>query len=275
MKKYITASVITVLASMVASRLLAQTGSTYVFFKPIYAFSGVAGKLHETNATAGGVTYTSGVYGSYGHGLCLQGGIGKMLNTNFGVELAGEWVNGAKIRTGYSSDSNAVNGQAAEKVNGFLLKPMLVLRNSGDLLSFYSKLGLAISVYSKHYAAIDAKLEIAGQPYLLSTTEIDNFKAKVGFTAAFGLAFRVAQSVAVTAELNGQMISLPVKDGHYTRYEANGQDLLPTLNTSTRSWVYKRSTSTAATDPNKPGIKLYEPANFSYIGIGIGLKYYF
>ena len=256
--------------------LQAQTGSTYVFFKPIYTFTGNAGKLNETVAVQQSVTYTTGVYGSYGRGFGLQAGVGKMINNNFGIELGAEFMNGSHIKTNYSTtDSSTLAGQLSERIRGVLLKPTLVLRNSGDLLSFYSKLGLAISVFSRHYADVDLRFVNAGQPYQINTSQIDNFKPKVGFTAAFGLSFRVSETIAITGELNGQMMSLPIKNGHYTQYSTNGQNQLDGLDKSSRYWTYQKSVSTAPEDPNKPGIKLYEPANFSYIGIGIGVKYFF
>lgn len=252
----------------------AQSSSTYIFLKPVYGFAGNSSKLNETQAIAQGITYTRGVYGSYGRGLGLQLGIGKMINSNFGFELIGEYLHGAKINTSYSSDSSNISGALSERIKGFLVKPMLVLRNSGDLLSFYSKLGLAISVYSRYSADLAANLELGNQSYQITNSEKDNARPKVGFAAGFGLSFRVSQSVAITGEVNGQMIILPPKDGHYTRYISNGKDLLPAMSTNMKSWTYERSISTAAGDPNKPGTRLYEPANFSYIGISIGITYY-
>jgi hypothetical protein len=42
--------------------------------------------------------------------------------------------------------------------------------------------------------------------------------------------------------------------------------------------LYKRSgffEDTQGQDPNKPGVRLYNPANFSYIGNGPGITYHF
>lgn len=251
-----------------------QPGSAYIFFKPVYAFPANSSKIDENTATVQGVTYSKGVYGSYGRGLCLQAGFGKMINTNFGVELGGEWVRGKRINTSLNSDDGDLKGDANAYVRAVMIKPMFVLRNSGDLLSFYSKLGLAIAAYSKAYSTFDISGNINNQPFQLITAETDNIKGKVGFTAAFGLSFRISQSVALTTELNGQMISLPVNNGHYTEYKVNGQDQLSSLSASERTWVYEKSTSTAPSDPDKPGVKLYEPINFSYVGIAVGVKYY-
>jgi hypothetical protein len=267
------------LISLAAGKARAQisTKSTYIYFKPIYAFPGNKSKLNETTATLQGIDYTTGVYGSYARGFCFQGGIGKMISNHLGFELAAEWVQGVNIKTSAVSDddNDNLNGLLSERVRAALLKPMLVFRNSGDLLAFYTKMGLAISVYCRHYADISISGNSAGQDYLLNTSQVNNTRAKVGFAAAFGLSARVSQSIAINGEIGGQMISIPGKDGHYTGYWLNGKDQLSTLATNERSWIYTKTTSTAPIPDNQPGQRLFEPANFSYVGISVGITYYF
>jgi len=273
---YYTAGIIALLACVnLQAFTQSNSGSTYLFFKPIYAFPSNSGKISENSGTIQGVTYTKGIYGSYGKGICFQVGIGKMINNNFGFELAAEWINGKKIGANVTSDDNNLSADASEKVKAFMLKPMLVLRNSGDLLSFYSKLGLAISAYSKRTADFSITGIANGQNFQVNTSQAEEIKPKVGFTAAFGLSFRVSQTIAITGELNGQMISLPVHKGHYTKYQLNGANMLPGFTTSQSSWIYEKSTSTAPGDPNQLQTRLYEPANFSYIGVSVGVKYFF
>lgn len=275
-KAIIYTSGLMVLIAFINLRTFAQSnsGSTYIFFKPIYAFPANSGKISENSGTLQGVTYTKGIYGSYGRGICLQVGIGKMINNNFGFELAAEWINGKKIEANITSDDNNLSADASERVKAFMLKPMLVLRNSGDLLSFYSKLGLAISAYSKRTSDISISASSGSQSFQVITSQTEEIKPKVGYTAAFGLSFRVSQTVAITGELNGQMISLPVHKGHYTKYQLNGANMLPTFTASQSSWIYEKSISSTPGDPNQPQAKLFEPANFSYIGLSVGIKYF-
>lgn len=252
-----------------------QTTAPYIFFKPIYAFSANSVKLNETSVQVGGQTITKGTYGSYGEGFCLQAGAGKMISSTFGFELGIEYDHGKKIKTDVSTADSAV-GTFQDRMKTVLLKPMLVIRNSGDLLTVYTKLGLAVSVYSHRYQTANVHLAFSGQDYLFSYDSKEDTKVKVGVTAAAGLSFRCSQAISVFGEVNGQMISLPVTKGRYTRSEQNGVNNLPDLTTNMKQWVYVKSlASNAVVDPDKPEPRLYEPANLSYIGISIGILYHF
>lgn len=251
------------------------TTSAYYFIKPIYAFTGNSSKVSENTATVQGVTYTKGVYGSYGRGWAVLVGFGKMINRNIGFELAGEYLHGKKLKSVYSSDDVSLDANSESKINAAMIKPLLVLRSSGDLLSLYSKLGLAISAWSRRYEKGSLNFSTGGQNTALAYENREKIRGKVGFAAAFGISFRVKEAFAITTELNGQMISLPVRSGSYTKYTVNGSDQLPSMSTSEKSWIYERSTSSAAGSPNAPAVRLFEPANFSYIGISVGLVHYF
>jgi hypothetical protein len=257
----------------------AQTSSTYLYFKPIYCFPGASQTLEQNSRSVGGATYSQGVYGSFATGLALQLGIGKMINTNFGVELAAEWLNGNKVHSDISYDTGAlsIHGSGTDRIQSFMLKPMLILRSSGDLLSFYSKLGIVISVYSQgnsqgSFTAPDSNNQIQ----LTSLTEVTKIKPKVGFAAAFGVSARVSQAIALTLEVSGQMLSLPEKNGYYTQYEENGVNTLPSKSTFDKSWTYEKSILEGGPlNENKPDTRLYSPLNFSYIGLSLGIRYYF
>ncbi len=257
----------------------AQTSSTYLYLKPIYCFPGASQTLEQNSRSLGGATYSQGVYGSFATGLAFQLGIGKMINTNFGVEIAGEWLNGNKVHSDISYDTGAlsIHGSGTDRIQSFMLKPMLILRSSGDLLSFYSKLGIVISVYSQgtsqgSFTAPDTNQQIK----LTSLTEVTKIKPKVGFAAAFGVSARVSQSIALTLEVSGQMMSLPEKNGYYTQYEENGVNVLPSKSVNFKSWTYEKSIIEGGPlIENKPDTRLYSPLNFSYVGLSIGIRYYF
>ncbi|MDF2190623.1 hypothetical protein [Paraflavitalea sp. CAU 1676] len=70
-------------------------------------------------------------------------------------------------------------------------------------------------------------------------------------------------------------MSLPIREGSYRKYAVNGRVQPATMTTSEKSWTYERTTSTEPGDPNKPSTRLYEPANFSQIGISVGFVHYF
>jgi opacity protein-like surface antigen len=253
----------------------AQTTSPYVYIKPIYAFPANPQLLNQNSVQIQGQEFTKGIYGSYGRGFCLQAGVGKMINTTFGFELGAEYDFGKKISVTDIADSTLA-GSFSDKVQGVLLKPMLVIRNSGDLLSIYSKLGFAISVYSRRFETGAVELSISGTDELTTYKSTEIINAKLGFTACFGLAFRVSESISLFTEINGQMISLPVTKGQYTQYLVNGKDQLATLDVFEKSWVYEKSGFfSAPVNFNQPEPRLFQPANYSYIGIGIGFIYHF
>lgn len=257
-----------------------QSGSTapYIIFKTTYGFPAGSQKIDESLVTINNKTFRQGIYGSYGRGINLSLGVGKMLNPTFGVEMDAQLLLGNSITADYSSDADSISGSVSSRIRSVLLKPYIVIRNSGDLLSIYTKLGLAIATVSTRYEKEDQRYVSNGQANVLNTESTETAKAKVGFAACFGFSFRVSESISLFVEANGQVMALPVTKGQYTKFTANGKDLLSSMPTSQKSWVYQQSITF---DPNEqpndanPGVKLYNPTYFSYVGIGAGLIYHF
>lgn len=253
-----------------------QSTAPYIIFKTTYAFPASPQKINEATTTLKNKVFTQGVYGSYGRGINLSLGVGKMLNPTFGVELNAQLLLGNTIKTPYSSDQDSISGSQSDRVRGLILKPYIVIRNSGDLLTIYTKLGLAIATVSSRFEQQDSRYILDGQSYQLISEATETAKAKVGFAACFGFAFRVSESLSLFAEANGQILALPITKGHYTKYTENGQDLLPAMKTNEKSWVYEKSIfSNEPPDNSKPGTQLYNPAYFSYVGVGLGFMYHF
>lgn len=252
-----------------------QSTAPYIIFKTTYAFPAGSQKINENTITANNKTLTQGIYGSYGRGINLNLGVGKMLNPTFGVEMNAQVLLGNSINTAYSSDEDSSSGSYSARINGVLLKPFIVVRNSGDLLAIYTKFGLAIATVTNRYEKEELQYTIGGESNYLVAESTETAKAKVGLAACFGLSFRVSESVSLFVEANGQIMSLPVTKGHYTKYLNNGTDELASMPTNLKSWVYEKSIGNEPYDPSKPGAKLYEPANFSYVGIGVGFLYHF
>ncbi|MCW3464805.1 outer membrane beta-barrel protein [Chitinophaga nivalis] len=254
----------------------AQSTAPYLIFKTTYGFAGNPQKINEAEVTVQGKAYTKGIYGSYGKGVNFQLGIGKMINPNFGFEVNVEYLMGQKMRAYYNGTEDSINGDVTDYARSVLFKPLIVIRNSGDLLSIYTKLGLAIAVNTRRHEHVNVQFITDAQGIQLVTTSQEQAKAKVGFSACFGLSFRVAEAISLFTEINGQMLSLSIDRGHYTQNTINGVDQLPQLTTSQKSWVYRKSGFfDAPNDPNQPEPRLYNPANASYIGIGVGILYHF
>lgn len=267
---------LTLICLFAAAGAHAQSTAPYLIFKVTNAFPANPNKINEASANISGRTFTKGIYGSYGRGIALQFGIGKMINSTFGFEVTGEYLAGRKIRSTTSYEEDSIDLSFTDRIRGWTIKPVIVVRNSGDLLSIYSKVGLAISTATARFQEENIRYVAGGAGEQTITEAKETSKAKVGFTAAFGLAFRIAESASVFIEGNGQMMSLPISKGHYTRYIQNGRDILPTLSVREKTWVYERSGYFDDTaDHNKPERRLYSPANFSYIGIGVGIIYHF
>ena len=196
-----------------------------------------------------------------------------MINSTLGYELGAEYLIGKKITAIYTSETT---DQYSDKVDAVTLKPVLVIRSGGDLLAIYSKLGLAILVWSRSYQENQFHLVDAyGTNHLIISTATENIKPKVGFTAAFGISFRISEAVSLFTEVNGQLMSLPIYKGHYTTYEDNGINTLPNLTPHQSQWIYEKSGNLNNQPDNEPETRLYKPPNYSYIGISIGMNYHF
>jgi hypothetical protein len=252
---------------------MAQINSSYIFFKPVYAFPTASEQLNVNTTTVNGETFSKGIYGSYANGIAFDLGFGKMINSTLGYEIGAEYLLGKKITAVYTSETT---DKYSNKVDAITLRPVLVIRSGGDLLAIYSKLGLAILIWSRSFEdnqfhTVDAY----GTNHLNITSATENIKPKVGFTAAFGITFRVSEAVSLFTEVNGQLMSLPIYKGHFTSYEDNGVNTLPNLSVNKSQWVYVKSGNFDNQPDTEPEQRLYKPPNYSYIGISVGMNYHF
>jgi len=251
----------------------AQSNSPYLFFKPVYAFPTASEQLNVNTTTVNGQTFAKGIYGSYANGVAFDFGFGKMINSTLGYEIGAEYLLGKKITAVYT---NQTSDQYSDKVDAITLKPVLIIRSGGELLSIYSKLGLAILVWSRSYEENKFhSVDTLGTNHLINSTATENIRAKIGFTAAFGISFRISEAVSLFTEVSGQMMSLPIYKGHFTSYEDNGINTLPDLSVHNAQWVYEKSLTLNNQPDNQPEQRLYKPPNYSYIGISIGMNYHF
>ncbi|MBD2756577.1 hypothetical protein [Spirosoma validum] len=259
----------------VNAQLQSQSTAPYVIIKTGYGFPASPQKINEAEVNVGNDTFTSGIYGSYAKGANFSLGIGKMLNSTLGLEINAQYLLGSTIRADYSSDLDSVSGFQTDRIRGLVFTPFVVIRNSGDLLSIYTKLGLAIAAVSSRSEYQESRFMLDGKPYQIVSQASEPSRAKVGFAACFGLSFRVSEKFSLFVEANGQIMSLPISRGNYTKYEVNGVNALPTMTTSDKSWIYEKA-GFLETVPEKssPSTKLYNPAYFSYVGLGIGLTYH-
>ena len=257
------------------AQLQSQSTAPYVIFKTGYGFPASPHKINEAEVKAGNDTFTSGIYGSYAKGANFSLGVGKMLNSTLGVELNAQYLMGQTIRADYFNDLDSIAGFQSDRIRGLVFTPFIVIRNSGDLLSIYTKLGLAIAAVSSRSEQQEFRFVSGGQSYHVSSQATEPSKTKVGFAACFGLSFRVSESFSLFVEANGQILSLPITRGNYTKYEVNGVNALPKMATSDKSWVYQKAgILETVSDESRPSTKLYNPAYFSYVGLGIGLLYH-
>ena len=258
---------------MMACSVEAQSTSPYLFFKPVYAFSTASEQLDVNTTIINGQTFAKGIYGSYANGIAFDLGLGKMINNTLGYEIGAEYLIGKKITAVYT---NELTDQYSDKVDAITLKPVLVIRSGGDLLAIYSKVGLAILVWSRSYQEDRYHtVDQYGTNHLNVSTATENIKPKVGFAASFGISFRVSEAVSLFGEVNGQLMSLPIYKGHFTSFEDNGVNTLPSLSVHNSQWIYEKSGELDNQPDNEPEKRLYKPPNYSYVGISIGINYHF
>lgn len=251
----------------------AQSNSPYLFFKPVYAFPTASEQLNVNTTVVNGQTFAKGIYGSYANGVAFDFGLGKMINNTLGYEIGAEYLLGKKITAVYSSETT---DQYSDKVDAITLKPVLVIRSGSELFSIYSKLGLAILLWSRSYEENQFhSVDTLGTNHLIVSTATENIRAKIGFAAAFGISFRISEAVSLFTEVSGQLMSLPIYKGHFTSYEDNGINTLPDLSVHNSQWVYEKSLTLNNQPDNEPEKRLYKPPNYSYVGISIGMNYHF
>lgn len=212
-----------------------------------------------------GSTYT-GVYGSYGSGLRIEGGYIYKLNTHLSVELDGAYLIGKQINSTYSSPTGS---QTQSSVSHFYeVSPLLRANLGGSKIRPYVAAGpvfgfgnIVSSYLSGGTNGSDVQRRYSGSFAL-------------GVKSAIGAEFTQGRFVFYGQVTMIAMNYAPSKS-EYTKYSLGGVDQLVNMTTSQKQTIYKTAITSGGTqDPTLPSeqLKFYTPLNSISLNAGVMFK---
>lgn len=227
------------------------------------ANSFVGESLQSNSSTT---TYT-GVYGSYGSGLRLEGGYIRNLNSRFSLEIDFSYLIGKSIDSNQSGTN--FNQSISSSSRFYEISPLFRVNVGGERIKPYAAVGpvLGIGTVSSHYVFNGGEAE---RKYTGSVAI--GAKAAVGAELTQGKFIFYAQMTIIAMSYSPDKSEL-------TKYTFNGTDQLDMLTISQKQTVYKTSMTTINNsgfqDPNKPSEDLKNFLPLSSISLNAGVMYKF
>jgi hypothetical protein len=215
--------------------------------------------------SAGSTTYT-GVYGSYGSGVRIEGGYIYLLNTHLSLELDGAYLIGKQVNATYTSPSFSQTQSSASHF--YEVSPLLRMNLGGTKVKPYAAVGpvfgfgnIVSSYFSGGTNGSDVERQYTGS-------------GAVGAKSVVGTEFTQGRFIFYAQVTMINMNYGPSKS-EYTRYSLGGVDQLVNMTISQKQVVYKRTATTGGTqDPNQPTeqLKFYTPLNSISMNVGVMFK---
>ena len=248
----------------------------YATFGLGYAGSSNGEMIGSKTTTVGVNVTSSNINGTFGAGIPIHLSGGYMLNKHVGVELGLTYLMGSEI-TIEEETSDAAFGvlESITKTKGSSIRisPMLVLTTGGEKLSLYSKLGVIIPVSGKTTFAQSASVDLGGGIQKVEIEGESVGKFSMGFTAAIGVSFPIADNLSVFGELH--MVNLRIKANTRTLTLAtvDGVDNLSGMDKQDIETEYVDEVlPTDNTDVKQPLKELGNSSNYNSFGINVGVK---
>ena len=213
-----------------------------------------------------GATYT-GVYGSYGSGLRIEGGYIYLLNTHLSLELDGTYLIGKKINATYTSPNGSQTQSSGSHF--YELSPMLRMNLGGTKIKPYAGVGPVFA-----FGNIVSTF-FSGGPNGSDVERTYTGSVAVGAKSAIGAEFTQGRFIFY-AQATLIMMNYSPSKSTYTRYSLGGVDQLGNMTISQKQTIYKRTITTAGTqDPNQPteDLKFYSPLNSISMNMGVMFKF--
>ena len=266
MKKYILLCFLCLCSSVLSHAQLYLKGYTG------YALSTGNEKLTSTEII-NGMEYASSYQLKYGQGVNLGLSIGYTLTKNVALEITGntqlfsKYKYSKPYRWDFTSDPEGSYWWSTEGFFGdleysytmFQVSPQVVFKsNPYKQWTFYLKGGpdfvLVKYKETEQTASFGIISDINIPSYLMATKYSGNIKA--GVQCSFGAEYKLSKAICVFAELTTVNVKYTFKRSQILRYEIDGKDLLPMLE------------STKSND-------LDSKVGFNHVGLNLGLKYNF
>jgi len=234
---------------------------------------------YKTILLSPGLTYDDSVYESIvlfsgGEGLNAGMGIGYMFNSNFGVDIGVNYVNGTTKKyvvipntAGLGYDYGSYTGNMVQFV------PSLVIASNLCGLQPYARLGLIFGS-----GTVTQVEDQYFQQYGITSHSVWKYMGGIslGYSSVLGIAKPINNKFDIFIEAAFNNIYDIPTTGNLTSATVNGVDNLNSVDVQDKSIVYKNSYSNADNyDTSKP--KVVDPVKYSFCSaiVSIGARFKF
>lgn len=206
---------------------------------------------------------TAGLNGTIGVGILVSEHIGVELDANIGL-VPRKYEMNYEESDGVERTQASIEQQANMPV---LLSPALVLQTGGEKLSLYSRTGLVIPVQSTYTLESTSTTEslLAVQNVERSIYK-EEFKTRfgVGFSAAVGVRYKIAELFSIFSELNVTSLTLYARESEVKEYIVDGVNYTNTMPDEYRTTKYEFKASSANSTTNTYSTFAVPYGNFGF-----------
>ena len=224
---------------------------------------------------------------SMGKGICINWGLGYMVNGNFGFELGMSYLIGAKTTGNHTnidvSDNTfpittTTENERTYSANMFRINPSIIISSGMEGINPYAKFGMIFG-----FASINREENNSSSAFYSSTDTTIITKTAltmkadggvaIGFSAAFGCNFVINSNLSFFGEFNLVSLSYAPTKSEITSYSVDGEDILSKMTVAQKQIEYydiliPNSTQTK----DMPSQALKKSISFGSIGLNIGMK---
>lgn len=206
-----------------------------------------------------------------GEGLNAGVAFGYNITKNIGFEIGANYLigeNSASAFKSYTGDYRN-NEMSATMIQ---LKPSVVFRAGFDKINPYAKVGMLIG---SGKIILDTDYQ-QGANSAVSTFEFSE-GLPIGFQGSLGTLYSINEKFTLFGELAINNLTYSPKKGKYTKFYANGENILPGMSVKSKEIIFVESynTSAGSSPDNEPDKQFLIPFSFSSIGVNVGLQYHF
>lgn len=217
----------------------------------------------QTSFTIKKPSLTAGLNGTIGVGILVSEHIGVELDANIGLAPR-------KYEMNYEESDGVERTQASIEQQAnmpVLLSPALVLQTGGEKLSLYSRTGLVIPIQSTYTLESTSTTES-----LLAVQNIERsiykeeFKTRfgVGFSAAVGVRYKIAELFSIFSELNVTSLTLYARESEVKEYIVDGVNYTNSIPDEYRTTKYEFKASGANNTTNTYSTFAVPYGNFGF-----------
>jgi len=229
------------------------------------------------NNTNPNTTSSTVVVGSFGSGLNFNFAVGYKFNNNFIFDLNVQYLSGHKFETsniyndlgslpGTERSIHAISGK------GFLFNPALIFSAGFGKAAPYGRIGLVLSSPSitdneSYYYDLDGVDQY-------ERIWVYNKGMAFGYSVGVGMNWKLNEKLDIYTEANFIGMTYYPDKGEMTKYNYNGNDMLPNVYVVDKQILFEKTYDPQASyDPAKPKVEPLRSYPFSSASIEVGVRF--